>query len=171
MSITLTGWTEFERKTGEVPHKLLSEVDIEIEDAANEWRNRAINSAPADQGLLRNGITVLKEKKMEAEVQSRAEYSAWMEWGTRRNARVPAELAGYASTFRGMGGGSSAAIQAKAAIYRWAARKGIDKKRWWGIYIAIMTAGIKPHPFFFIHQQAIEIKLIEKLDTLVKTPR
>lgn len=100
MSVVLTGFDEYIKKLKDAPKAMMQRVDAEVEDAAREWEQKAKQSAPADHGFLRNGITSSKEGTGWS-VMSRAHYSAYMEWGTGTKVDVPAELTDYAYLFKG----------------------------------------------------------------------
>jgi len=164
-AITLTGFKEFEEKLKRMPDILASEVDGECGAAAKEWDELAKLMAPKDVGFLVGGISNYRKEKMWWEVTSKANYSAYMEWGTKSRVSVPADLTAYASQFKG-GGGKGLT---KEFIYAWCKRKGIPENAWWPIFISIVTKGVKPQPFFFIQVPIVEKGLFSKVDKILKT--
>ena len=165
--ISLSGFKEFELKLKNLPAEISEEIDGEVEIAAKEWEGLAKLAAPIDQGRLAGEINANKIKEMEWEVESPMEYSAYVEWGTRGKASVPAELAAYASQFRGLGGGDSE--DAQRMIYEWLYRKGIPEERWWSIFISIMVNGITPQPFFFPQQPIVETTFLGRVRNILNT--
>lgn len=163
MSVTIIGFKEYGRKLRDYPKVLRQRIDAEVEDLALDWVERAIASAPADEGFLRNGISAYKQGTSWY-VVSRAAYSAYMEWGTRSLVQVPAELSNYAQQFKGKSFGSFADML--IAIRAWVKRKGIDEEFAFIIALKILRVGVRPHPFFFIHKAAIEIQMKEVMKKL-----
>jgi hypothetical protein len=100
-------------------------------------------------------------------VISAAEYSAYMEWGTKTLARVPAELSTYAAQFKGGGKGGDA----KKMIYAWCARVGVPKELWYFVFLKIMRVGVRPQPYFFVHKPVIQNQLVNDLKQIIETPR
>ncbi len=165
-TVTLTGFKEFEDKLRRLPKVLAHEIDGEVEDAARLWDDLAKQDAPKDVGTLAGLISKRKNKDMDWEVASGAGYSAFIEWGTKSRVRVPADLAAYASQFRGGGAGAG---NAKAFIYAWMKRKGIPEKFWWITFHSIITKGIHPHPFFFIQAPFVEKQLYTGVKRILTT--
>ena len=165
-TITLNGWKEFETKLKTMPETLQKEIGGEVEDAARLWAAGAKNDAPVDQGFLRGLITSAKIGPMMAEATSPADYSAYIEWGTRSRVRVPSDLQAYALQFKSAGAGG---VNPKFFIYAWCKRKGIPEKAWYPIFISIMVRGIRPHPFFFIQVPVVEKQLINNVKNILNT--
>jgi HK97 gp10 family phage protein len=161
--IQVSGLAALKKKLGEIPQNIADEVDGAMAVASNDFVNRAVSDAPVNLGLLRNGISAEKKKDMVWEVVSAADYSAFVEWGTRTRVEVPADLANYAAKFKG-GDGKNA----KEAIYQWCKDKGIEEKFWWPIYIKIMTVGIHPHPFFFRQRDPVYKQLRSDLKEAIR---
>lgn len=164
-SITLTGWKEFETKLKNMPKILEQEIGGEVEDAVRLWAAGAKRDAPKDQGFLAGLISSRKLSPMMAETTSEANYSAYLEWGTKTRVRVPAELQAYASQYRGgnnQGG-------AKKMIFAWMERVGIPKERQWITFLSILIKGIRPHPFFFIQKPIVEKFLFTNVQNILKT--
>lgn len=80
---------------------LLKEADVEVNDAALFWEEKAKEAAPVNTGFLRNRISVSKTVQLQAEVVSSTNYSPYVEWGTGTRVSVPSELQAYALTFKG----------------------------------------------------------------------
>lgn len=165
-NITLSGFKEFADKCNSLSEDLMQEVDGEVEDAARLWESGAINDAPVDQGFLRQGIAKDKVTDGEWDITSNAEYSAFIEWGTKTRVNVPAELQSYAAAFRG---GGSRSGNAKTLIYAWMDRVGVPKQFQFITFISIITKGIHPHPFFFIQEPIVEQQLLTNVTRIINT--
>jgi HK97 gp10 family phage protein len=162
------------RKSG-----LRKEVNHVLEAGAKTFVRNAKRDAPVDFGVLRNLITYEKTGQSSFSIVSGANYSAYIEFGTRSRAVVPADLQTYASQFRGKGVGDY--YDFLNAILDWVKRKGLSDvtnsytgKKVGGkaakenlvvlaeaIALSILRHGIKPHPYFF-KQRAIVKPMIEK---------
>lgn len=160
VSIDVRGLKELKKKLGKIPQNVSDEVDGVMALAANDYVNRAVADAPADQGILRNEISSYKEKDLTYVVVSGAEWSAFIEFGTRSRVQVPSDLTTYAAQFKG---GSVSGRDAKQKIYDWCKRVGIPEEAWWSVFINVMTLGIHPHPFFFKHRQEVFKQLMQDL--------
>lgn len=164
-TVTLTGWKEFENKLSTLPKKLMQEVGGEVEDAARLWAAGAKRDAPKDQGFLAGQISSRKLGPMSAEATSEANYSAYIEWGTKTRVQVPSDLQGYANEFRGgvnPGG-------AKKFIFAWMNRVGIPKERQWITFLSIIIKGIHPHPYFFPQKPIVQAQLDKNVQTILNT--
>lgn len=165
-SITLTGFKEFEAKLKAMSAILKSEIDGETEAAGKFWATRAKQDAPVDIGFLKGQITSRKVRDMESEVTSAANYSAYLEWGTKTRVQVPADLQPYAEQFRG---GRPGAGNAKKMIYAWMERVGIPKEFQWIVFFSIIIKGIHPHPYFFIQRPIVQALLDKNVTTILNT--
>ena len=164
--IDVKGLKELQKKFKEIPVNVAEEVDGAMFVAATDFESRAIDAAPENHRRLINGITGKQLGVMDWKVVSAAEYSAYVEWGTRTRVSVPADLAQYAQQFMGPSGGT--AEQAKVAIYEWCRLKGIPQEDWWWIFMKIMTVGINPHPFFFIQREPVYKQLVKDCQEAIK---
>lgn len=160
--VTLTGWKEFEGKADNLAKQFPEEIDEAAKFGAQSWVRLASISAPVDQGRLRQRISPEKVSTGVWNVNSPSEYSAVMEWGSKKLISVPAELQEYAIQFKGVPHGTGA----KEAIYAWAKRVGI--KNPYLVFRKIMMVGVKPHPFFFIHKQTVEAQIIRDIKQMIK---
>jgi HK97 gp10 family phage protein len=163
--IQLRGFREFRAKLKSLPREVKQEIGFEVQDAAANWEGRAKRDAPKDQGFLSNHITSRKTGEMNAQIVSGADYSAYMEWGTKLRVRVPANIASYAAQFRGPTGRTGA----KKAIYEWMRRVGIPEERQWIVFISIIVNGVKPQPFFFIQRPIVEKEFISSVRNILNT--
>lgn len=146
-NIDLTELEAFMHRIKELPGVYFERIDQELSDGAENIAAEAKQRAPGDTGFLRQGIGAEKISPLSYRVYSRQLYSAYVEFGTRLNVSVPPGLESFAIQYIGSPG--STILGAKEAIFAWCARKGIDKKAWYAIYITLMTKGAEPHPFFF----------------------
>ena len=146
-AITLKGFDQYAKKLQNASNGLAVEVDLEADATSQNVASRARLKAPLNDGTLRASIQPEKIRDGVYSVQAAANYAAYVEFGTRRRASVPADLQEYASQFKGSTGRSSE--EAKAAIYEWCRKQGIPEERWWGIFMSLMTNGMRPHPFLF----------------------
>jgi hypothetical protein len=158
--LQVRGLKELKKKFGSIPQSVVDEVDPVLHAHANDYANKAINDAPRDQGLLIQEIDFFKEKDLVYRVVSGAEWSAFIEWGTRSRVQIPADLASYAAQFKNK---SVSGQDAKQKIYDWARRIGLPEEAWWSVFINIMTIGIHPHPFFFKHRDIVYAAIMKDL--------
>lgn len=165
-SITLSGWKEFGAKCKNMAAILQQEVGGEVRDAAEYWVGLAKRDAPKDIGTLAGLIDAEHISPMHSEVTSHAEYSAYMEWGTKTRVRVPADLQGYANQFRG---GGLEKGNAKRFIFAWMNRVGVPKEYQWPTFLSIIIKGVHPHPFFFIQVPIVEKQLFANVQKILNT--
>ncbi len=145
--IDLSSMEKFRQRMQNLPEVLVQKVDAELAAGAYDIAAEAIQRAPGDVGFLRQGIGAEKNGPLNYTVFSRVLYSAYVEFGTRANVDIPPGLEEFAAQYIGSVGAT--ALGAKEAIFAWCARKGIDQKAWYAIYISLMVNGVTPKPFFF----------------------
>jgi hypothetical protein len=163
VAIEVRGLPEIIKKFKGFPENVKTNYDAELHELSEEYANKAIQSAPRDRGLLIQGISA-DHQLLFHETVSSAPYSAYQEFGTRSKVQVPPELAAYAAQFRGKKSNGDA----KKAIYDWCKRVGIPKEAWYPIFIKIMTVGVSPHPFFFIHLNWAQSEVQKRAQKVVK---
>ena len=185
--IRLTGFKEFEAKLKALPQKLQVTADSYVKDAALEWVQLAKTTAPRDQNGIAGRISSYRSGDLSYDVVSPANYSRFVEWGTKKYKNVPSDLANYEA---GLGYQKSGDYyDFLSAILDWVKRKGIgvtykvatrrknrqSKDEYLAIAQAIANSisrhGIKPQPFFFIHKDGIEKTLFARLQKLLNTPQ
>lgn len=164
-SITIRGLAEVQQRFATMSRRSQSIIRAEMEDGMNEIVSRAKQNAPADQGILRNSISYNKTGDLEYTVVSAADYSEFVEFGTRSQRRVPPDIQKIATVQRSNGTPGSA----WKMISEWCRRKGIDSKFWYAIYLSIMAKGIAPHPYFYPAIKAVTPKLIGNLKKLASS--
>lgn len=158
-------------------------VANELKASAQIIVRNAKRAAPKDQGALASdrGVNYKKAGELLFEIVAPIEYAGFVEFGTRRKRKIPAEVQKIGFQFVG-GKKSGTAEQALRFITAWVKRKGIKfqsagtfksgKKKGqqknltleqtaYIIFHFIMLNGIKPQPFFFPAVFA-ETPLLEK---------
>jgi hypothetical protein len=166
--IEIQGLKELTRKLDQLPTKLRQQIGAEIGFAAEEIKGLAQEAAPADVGFLRNEISVDKIDELHYEVISGAEYSPFVEFGTRHKVQIPPGLEEFASDFSlGKHIKTPTSLSAKEAVFAWCERKGIDKKLWYVIYVSLMVNGVTPHPFFFKQGFIVKPKLEQNIQNVL----
>lgn len=145
-------------------------VDDELADATEVMATTSKKYAPVDVGFLRNNISASRVSYLQMELVSGAEYSPYIEFGTKSYVRIPNGLESYASQFRG-GKGSKGKLFEN--IKAWLKRKEsglnskeLESKAKYLTYI-IATKGIKPQPFFFRAYDEIKPSLIRNLKSII----
>lgn len=162
--VTLKGFDEFQRKLKALPPQLKKQAGALVYDAAQLWEEKAKLDAPKDQGRLVGMIRAKKVAEMTSETVSAADYSAYIEWGTKSRVRVPAELASYAQQWKGVTAPGGA-----KAIYEWCMRVGIPQNAWVFVYLSIMRNGIYAHPFFFKQMPFVQKQLVSDIEFMLNT--
>jgi hypothetical protein len=136
-------------------------VGHEIKASAQKITRDAKRAAQNDEGGLRRLISYKEVTKTVYELISGAEYSAFVEFGTKHQVRIDhPELSQFAQQFKGAKLGKGK-LTFQQAIFEWAKRKGIEKEYWYPIYWSIIRHGIRARPFFF-DAYFTEIPLLRK---------
>lgn len=126
--------------------KMQQEVDDEMSKTAYDIVNEAQNLAPVDDGNLRANIRVVKDEPLGQKlIESGAEYSAYVEFGTGTNVDVPniEGIQQFAMQFKGEGKQGTHPVKFKDGT--WA--------------MVPYQLNLRPHPFFFpaIQHQALDL--------------
>ncbi len=109
--LEIRGLKELKKKIGQIPQKVVDEVDGAMQVAATDFEDRAVAAAPVDTGRLKGAISSARLGEMNWKVVSAADYSAYVEFGTRSSVFIPQGLETYAKQFQtsdGTGRGMSA---------------------------------------------------------------
>lgn len=181
----IKGIKEIQDRFSRASDTMKKEIDAELRDGAQVIARNAQRDAPKNYGRLANSISVSKEQPLQYDVVSPVEYAAYMEWGTKKQAKVPAKYAAYAAQFKGLKTGSAEeALYAikqwvqrtgrrveSAAVYKSGKKKGRNKmltveESAYYIFHIIMIFGLKPRPYFFKNyetQEPIIIKNVEQV--------
>lgn len=146
--------------------EIKQQVSFELRESANEMANRAAADVPVDQGIIRVGISSREIDDLNFDVVSPADYSAYVEFGTKLRVSIPPGLEEVAAQFRG--GKRGTAEEAKKAIFEWCRRVGIEESAWYPIYRSIMVNGIRPQPFFFKQLEREKKNLIKNIKDVLK---
>jgi len=165
----IKGLVQLEKQLKVVPSKIKKEVGAEIQDGARRINAKQLRLAPVDEGGLKQATVVKKVNDLQVDLTSSKLYTPFMEFGTKRRVRIPAELQDYAKQFnlKGPSIGFDAFLK---IITAWVRRKGIagrfsvktrrrlgnksqqqseDDAVAYPIALSILRHGVKPHPFFF----------------------
>ena len=166
-SFELQGLKQTLAKYKNIPKQIEKEISAELQDGVNRMVQGAKRDAPGDQGILRAEISSLKIADLTFEYISSANYSGYVEFGTKSKVDIPAGLQSYAAQVKAQPNTSS--LTAKEAIYAWCKRKGIEPKAWYSIYRSIMVNGMRPHPFFFKQVQLQEQSIINNIKNVLSS--
>lgn len=162
-------------------------VSNNMEQMAQEWVERAVIDAPADEGRLRNAITYIPRSPLSFEIVAQVYYAAYMEFGTRGNYRAIPGTEAIAQQFKGRAGGTFEEML--KAITEWVRRKGItgtysvktrrrtgNKARQakenqgaaWAIAVSILKNGVKAQPYFFKQKDIVWPAMIRRIERDLK---
>lgn len=168
-NIEIVGLDKLTAKLSKFPTTIAKEIDGEFEDSFRRINREQIRNAPVDEGGLKQAIGFKKNGPMDYEMFGNKTYMPFIEFGTKRRVKVPAELASYAAQFK-QSGPKIGFEEFLKIITAWVRRKGISgsystksRRRVGGkdkqaqedaevafpIALSILRHGIKPHPFFF----------------------
>ncbi len=188
-TLDIQGFAGIQERLRSAPDRLKKDVGGVLKKNADVIARNAkrdvVDNESTDTGRLANAISVDKDNDLQYSIVSPVSYSPYLEWGTKKRARVPTKLREYAAQFRGLKTGS--AEEALHSIMQWVIRKGIKidsaatyksgKKKGQNkqltaeqtgyiIFHYIMLVGTKPHPFFFKNfdaQEPVIIRDVEKV--------
>ena len=165
-----------------------AEVSGEIGDAAFKFRDDAARTAVAnggDRGTLAKSISAQQNSPFNWTVAVGATYGAFVEFGTKGKARVPAGFEDVAAKFKGFKGNGGKLYD---AIYQWVKRKGLtatysvktkrrskftksEEKRTQQIAFLIARSiyryGITPKPFFYMQVTPVRNQLFERIKVIM----
>jgi hypothetical protein len=151
-------------------YQFLLEVSYEMEAAAVNIVRIAKQKTSKDMGVLARGITYVKKSLFNFEVISASQYSAFAEFGTKKEAAnyvttLPSEFQQFANTFKGIKINSGGLTLAQS-IEQWGARRGLERADIHGVYLKILHKGRNPHPFLIPAYLEETQKLESRLNTL-----
>lgn len=164
-SIKLEGFDQLKKRIKQYPQEIVTQVDGELEAAAENIAADAQQAAPVDLGQLQNSILPVTGEKMHKEVVVSAPHAAYVEFGTGAKVMIPPGLEEYAAQFKGKTGGTFEEMV--EAIKGWCTRHGIDPKAAYPIALNILRNGRAPQPFLFPAVEAERPKLIQRLKSLL----
>jgi HK97 gp10 family phage protein len=101
--INLTGIKEVENALKTMDKHLRQDVGDEINSSALKIMSDAKRLAPIDLGFLRGQISIEPVNDLTYEVEAKAKYSAYIEFGTGGEVRIPAGYEDLAKIFKGKG--------------------------------------------------------------------
>jgi len=101
--ISLSGIKEVEKALKTIDKELKQDVGNEINASALTIMTSAKRLAPVDLGFLRNQIAIQPLNELTYEVEAKAKYSAYIEFGTGGLVNVPAGYEELAMLFKGKG--------------------------------------------------------------------
>lgn len=186
--IEIAGLNELTNRLKKFPSSVTKEIDGEIEDSFRKINREQLRRAPVDEGGLKQAIGFKKNKPLDYEMFGNKTYMPFMEFGTKRRVKVPAELTSYAMQFK-QSGPKIGFDEFLKIITAWVRRKGISgsystktRRRVGGkgqqaqedadvafpIALSILRHGVKPHPFFFepyFNERAALIERVRKIIT------
>lgn len=156
--------------------KFPDRVDDVLEANAREVELKAKANAPANDGTLRQGISVENSKPLTRSITSRAPYSAYLEFGTgiyaaQAVANLPSNFKQFAAQFKS-GSGRRSIKGMLLILMNWFKKKGIkDRQHQYFIARKIVQKGTHPHPFMLPALFAQAPKLIADLKNLINKIR
>ena len=103
--------------------------------------------APKNNGKLAQSIVYTKVSEADYKVIVNSPYGAYVEFGTGSKVKVPTELQGIASQFKGKKAGSFE--QGLQAIKDWCRSKGIPENAAYPIFMSILKKGQEPQPYLY----------------------
>lgn len=101
--LNLTGIKEVENALKVMDKQLKQDVGNEINASALNIQSSAKRLAPVDLGFLRNNIALVPIGDLTFAVEAKAKYSAYIEFGTGGQVKVPAGYEDLAMMFKGRG--------------------------------------------------------------------
>ena len=101
--VSLSGIKEVERALKTIDKELKEDVGNEINASALTIMTSAKRLAPVDLGFLRNQIAIQPLNELTYEVEAKAKYSAYIEFGTGGLVTIPAGYEELAMLFKGKG--------------------------------------------------------------------
>lgn len=168
-SLKVVGLDALTKKIHTIPVEIADGLDRAMNEASNAWVNGAVRDAPTYDGKLRGSIGSQKKGYLWYSVSANVFYAPYIEFGTKKKAKIPSDLQQVASQFKGGKGGSFKDLL--RVIAKWVKKNGIGatysvktrrKNRQskadvnsivYLIARSIATNGISPHPYFFKQKQ------------------
>ena len=185
INVNIIGYKQFQDSLKKMPSTLRKEVGARVKLSAEQFRDLAIKDAPADVGFLRSQITVKPIDELKYEVVSGSDYSAPMEFGTKKRFKAIPGIDSSEFIGKPTGGDYYDFLN---NILDWVRRKGItarfsvktkkrlketksDTERLLDVAQAIANSiirhGVKPHPFFFKQIPIVRRDLFRKIRNIL----
>lgn len=150
LSVKIKGLKEVEKLFGKEGVKAVEkEIEEQMRIAAFDVDKRAVDRLSQiknTNGHLRRSMKV-DGKGLKWVISNNANYSGYVEFGTKTRVQVPPEMQEQADKFRGGGGGSYKDF--KENIQAWMRMKGIPGDALYPIMAKILRVGIDPQPFMY----------------------
>lgn len=150
-------------------NEIKARVSAELRAAAQTIVRDAAKKAPVNMSGLRRGISYKEVDEMNFLIVSSADYSSFVEFGTKRKVSIPPGLENFAQQFHGIKQLKGGRLTFEQAIYKWAKKKGIPKKYWRAIFISIAIRGIRAQPFFFPAVLSEGENLVRRIQNVLNT--
>ncbi len=169
--INLTGIKELENALKVIDKQLTQDVGDEIKASSLAIMSSAKRLAPINLGFLRGQISYEPINDLTYEVQAKASYSAYVEFGTGGKVKIPAGFEELAGSFKGKKGGKFEDMV--EALMKWGLAKGYikagegAKKHAFYMAIKILKRGLTPQPFLIPSYEMEKPKLIQRLKKLL----
>ena len=169
--INLTGVKELENALKVMDKHLRQDVGDEIKASSLTIMSSAKRLAPINLGFLRGQISYEPVNDLTYEVQAKASYSAYIEFGTGGKVKIPAGFEELAGSFKGQKGGKFQDMV--EALMKWGLAKGYikagegAKKHAFYMALKILKRGITPQPFLIPSYEMEKPKLIQRLKKLL----
>lgn len=126
----------------------------------------AKSNVPRYQSRLYNSLRVIQaQNKLSARVWTNVEYAAYVEFGTKALQSVPAEIAQYASQFKGGAEGSFEELY--ELIKKWCKSKGIPKEAAYPITVKLVQKGQRAQPYLYPAFKSEIPKYIQAIKTIM----
>ncbi|WP_343692766.1 hypothetical protein [Chitinophaga sp.] len=138
--------------------------DINDDAISNIQSNGSIDLGAGGGLLSHQFVKVLNPYTFE--VGNSAKWAPFVEWGTGKQVKVPAELQSYANQFKGPYPGTWDEFEEN--IEAWLGRHGIDKSKKYMLMNAILERGLKAKPFLWPAYQKNKAKLIAQIKSLLR---
>jgi HK97 gp10 family phage protein len=161
-------------------------VDARLKAGAQQIATEAKDNSPINVNSLRRMISVQDIARLEYAVVSQSKYSAYMEFGTKSKAVIPAGLESVAQQYQGKKGGTFKELLENILVWvrqkniagtysvktrkRTGRRKDFDKQDLdvaYPIARSIAKYGVKPHPYFFPAFNKIKPDIIKDIRQIV----
>lgn len=179
MSVRTVGFNEFSGKLRQKSATIQRGAKAEVLAAAKDWESLAKRSAPVHNDRLGKSIKAARTSDFSAEVSANVHYAPFVEWGTKKKRRVPADLVNYAASIPYQKKGDY--YDFLANILEWVEKNrgklGVQVKGRGSknalldaaqkIALSIIRHGIKPSPFFFKHRQKVNADFRNRLKALL----
>lgn len=186
-SLDLSGLKQVQKAIENINSEASKGIADEMSAAVLNIQKDAKRTAPANLGKLRQSIQIDNNNTLFKSVYSSVNYAPYVEFGTRKNVRIPNGYEEYAAQFKGKGMGGFDDLLLALLDYvkkkRLAGTYSIKSKRRQGnsnkklsedLRVAermayfILKNGIKPQPFMIPAFEREKPKLLKRLKKLFK---